>query len=354
MARATRLLSLFVFTLSVSVIGCGKNFEVPTDELTQIENGNDNTDQGTNNPTPTDPDAEDPVGLNPVDYSNPVLDSQFSKLPNGKDLSSISVNGTKLTLTRGSGNTFTAALKADYQALKTATQTDPKHKVQWTLMDLSSHQVIAKSLSSHKKLFGASSSKIYVGSALVDKQNGSISSSQLQLMADMLVVSSNTAWTNLQSQIGGGDSNKGREYIHNFTQRMGYKLTRGYQGYWGSTHGNELVPDEAVETLYDLYRNAFPGASIVWKLMHTCRTGSSRGLKYIPSSIYVGGKTGTYDGPTENPETGASYNVAIRNHLMVFYAGRRQYGLAILSNSGSDQSAALLAGGLIREYAGVK
>jgi hypothetical protein len=221
-------------------------------------------------------------------------------------------------------------------------------------MDLSSHQVIAKSLSSNKKLFGASSSKIYVGSALMDKQNGSISSSQLQLMADMLVVSSNTAWTNLQAQIGGGDANKGRQYIHNFTQRMGYKQTRGYQGYWGSTHGNELVPDEAVETLYDLYRNAFPGASVVWKIMHTCRTGSSRGLKYIPSSIYVGGKTGTYDGPTENPETGASYNVAIRNHLMVFYAGGRQYGLAILSNSGSDQSAALLAGGLIREYAGVK
>jgi hypothetical protein len=274
-------------------------------------------------------------------------------LPNGVNLGSISVSGEKLSLTRGTGTAFTSSLKADYQNLKKATQTDPNHKVQWTLMDLSSHQVVAKSLSSNKKLFGASSSKIYVGSTLVDKQNGVLSNSQMQLMADMLVVSSNEAWTNLQIQIGDGSADKGRELNYNFTQKMGYLRTRGYQGYWGSTHGNELIADEAVETLYDLYRNAFPGAAIVWKLMHTCRTGASRGLKYIPSNIYVGGKTGTYDGPTENPETGASYDVAIRNHLLVFYVGGRQYGLAILSNSGTDQSAALLAGGLIREYGGV-
>jgi hypothetical protein len=332
-AKITMILMLSL-GLMLGATGCGRSFESPTDTASDVNNG------------------ESTEG--PVDYSNPVLDPNFTKLSDGKDLSSISVSGTKLSLTRGTGTPFTSALKQDYQALKTATQTDPNHKVQWTLMDLSSHQVLAKSLSSNKKLFGASSSKIFVGAALLDKQNGQLSSSQLQLMANMLVVSSNEAWTELQSQVGDGDSNKGRERIHAFTQRMGYSQTRGFQGYWGSIHGNELVPDESAEMLYDLYRGAFPGAATEWKLMHTCRTGASRGLKYIPSNIYVGGKTGTDDGPTENPATGATYDVAIRNHLMVFYVGGRQLGLAILSNSGTDQSAALLAGGLIREYGGIQ
>lgn len=299
------------------------------------------------------PDPSQPTNPGTPNGNNPVTDRNFVTLPSGKLLTSISVSGTKLSLSKGTGTTFSAANKAAYLSLKTATQSDPAHKVQWTFMDLDSHRVIAKSLSSGKKLFGASSSKIYVAAALLDRQNGSLSASQLQLMADMLVVSSNTAWTELQSQIGDGSSDKGRERIHKFTQRMGYPLTRGYQGYWGSTHGNELVPDEAAETLYDTYNDKFPGAETLWKLMHTCRTGSSRGRKYIPSSIYVGGKTGTYDGPTENPATGGQYNVAIRNHVLVFNVDGKQYGLVVLSNSGSDESAALLAGGLLREYTSV-
>ncbi|MBC7742797.1 MAG: serine hydrolase [Bdellovibrionaceae bacterium] len=334
-----------VISLGLGMSGCGKSFEVSTYEVPTDIASDVNSGQGTGDISFTGE-----LGSN----LDPVLDPQFSMLSNGIKLGNISVKGKKLSLTRGTGSAFTSSLKNDYQNLKKATQTDVNHKVQWTLMDLSSHQVVAKSLSSNRKLFGASSSKIYVGSAFVEKQNAVLSSSQMQLMADMLVVSSNVAWTNLQTQIGDGNADKGRERIQNFTQKMGYMRTRGYQGSWGKIHGNELIPDEAVETLYDLYHNAFTGAAIVWKLMHTCRTGASRGLKYIPSNIYVGGKTGTYDGPTENPETGATYNVAIRNHLLVFYVGGRQYGLAILSNSGTDQSAALLAGGLIREYGGIQ
>lgn len=320
---------------------CGHDIQTVMEELP-----NESLEQ----PGIEEPIVEEPTGPN---GNNPVMDGNFTTLPGGKSLGSISVSGSKLTLAKGTGTAFTSAKKAEYENLKRLTQTDPAHKVQWTFMDLDARRVIARSLSADKKIFGASSSKIYVAAALLDQQNGQLSASQLQLMADMLVVSSNTAWTNLQSQIGGGSADKGRERIHNFTQRMGYPLTRGYQGYWGKIHGNELVPDETVETLYDIYTNKFPGAETLWKLMHTCRTGSSRGRKYIPSNIYVGGKTGTYDGPTENPATGATYNVAIRNHILVFNVGGRQYGLVVYANSGSDESAALLAGGLLREYTGV-
>lgn len=289
--------------------------------------------------------------------SNPVSDPQFTRLPNGKDLRQITVSGSKLSLAKGTGTAFTARAQAAYEKLRGDSKTDPNHRVQWAFMDLDSHRVIDQSASANIKIFGASVSKIFVGAGLLDKQAGGISDSQLQLMANMLVVSSNTAWTNLQTQIGDGNSNRGREYIHGFTQRMGYERTRGFQGYWGSLHGNELTAAELVEFLHDTYMDEYPGAETLWKIMHACRTGASRGRKYIPSHIYVGGKTGTYDGSTVDPETGSSrrpngsaYTVAVRNHAMVFNVDGRQYALAVLADTGSDESAALLAGGLIREY----
>lgn len=292
--------------------------------------------------------------------TNPATDPEFFRLPNGKDLRTISVNGAKLSLSRGTGTSFSATARANYAKLKSDSQRDPNHPVQWVLMDLDSHQIVDSSLAANRKIFGASSSKVFVGGALLDFQNGQLSPAQLQLMSDMLVVSSNTAWTNLQSQIGGGNANRGRERIQLFTQRMGYERTRGFQGYWGSLHGNELTAYESAEFLHDTYKGNYPGSEFLWKLMHTCRTGASRGRKYIPTSIFVGGKTGTYDGPTENPETGSTknpdgsaYRVAVRNHLLVFNIKGRQYALTILADTGSDESAAVLAGGLIREHTGL-
>jgi hypothetical protein len=327
----------------VFLLGCGPGFKdaeiLPDEEISDTPSsgeetpGNDESSQGGD-----------------FHFGSPGTDPAFTILPDGRKLSSLRVSDSALSLSKGSGYSFTESKRQEYLALKSATQSQANHKVQWTFMDLDQHRIIEKSLSSGKKLFGASSSKIYVAATLLDRQNGELSESQLQLMADMLVVSSNSAWTNLQAQIGDGSSDKGRERIQDFTQRMGYPKTRGFQGYWGSVHGNELVPEEAVETLYDIYTGAFPGAELQWKLMHASRTGATRGRKYIPANVYVAGKTGTYDGPTENPETGATYNVAVRNHLLVFNVDGREYALAVLANSGSDESAALLAGGLIREY----
>jgi hypothetical protein len=178
-----------------------------------------------------------------------------------------------------------------------------------------------------------------------------MTASQKQLFANMLVVSSNTAWTELQKQIGDGNSDKGRERIFNFTERMGYVDTRGWQGSWGSRHGNELTAADLAELLHDTYKGNFPGAETFWKFMHTCRTGSERGRKYLPSSLIVGAKTGTYDGPTQID--GVSTSVKVRNHIMVFYWNGHQYGLTILADTGSDETAAALAGGLVREYLGV-
>lgn len=282
--------------------------------------------------------------------SHPAGDPNFSTLPSGQRLQTISVSGTRLSLTRGVGARFTATQKAAYEKIRNDSMNNPNAKTQWALMDLDSQQMIAESLHSNRKIFGASSSKIFVGGGLLHKQNGALTSAQTQLMANMLVVSSNDAWVNLQSQIGDGNANQGRARIHAFTQGLGLERTRGFQGYWGNIHGNELTASETVRYLHAVYHGDFPGAETLWKIMYTCRTGSSRGLKYMPSSLYVGGKTGTYDGATVDPETGANINVAIRNHVLIFNVDGRQYGLTILSNAGSDETTAVLAGGLLREY----
>ncbi len=352
--------SILLFS-SLLVLGCNntapRSAEIIPEEIVDEEQNQ----QGTDTPPPVVTDPTPPVVVKPpappvIEFNpnaNPANTDAFLTLPSGKKLSSIKVRGASLRLAVGKGSTFSSNRMDEYLKLKEATERDPAHKVQWTFMNLDSHKIIARSRSAHKKIFGASSSKIYVAATLLDKENGNLSKSQFQRLADMLVVSSNSAWTSLQRDIGDGSADKGRELNHLFTQRMGYPLTRGFQGYWGDIHGNELVPDEAVETLYDIYNNNFAGAETLWKIMYTSRTGSNRGKKYIPKNIFVGGKTGSYSGPTENPQTGKPYTVSVKNHLLIFNVKGVQYGLAILANSGTDTSAALLAGGLLREYTGL-
>ncbi|MCB0407845.1 MAG: serine hydrolase [Bdellovibrionales bacterium] len=288
--------------------------------------------------------------------TNPETDPQFTTLPNGKKLSDYKVNGTSLFLAKGSGNAFSNQNRAEFEnlySLSKSTATD----FQWVLMDLDTHQIIDQSQQPQTKFFGASVSKIFVSGTLLDYQNGQISHSQLQLMANMLVVSSNSAWTELQRQIGGGNADLGRQRIHEFTQDMGYERTRAFQGWWGDLHGNELTALELAEYLYDTYMGQYPGAEYNWKFMHTCRTGSQRAKKYLPSSLIIGGKTGTYHGSTVNPETGDNkfpdgtpYTVKMNSQVIVFHANGHQYALTILANTGTDTTAALLAGGLYRRY----
>jgi hypothetical protein len=289
--------------------------------------------------------------------TDPVHDQNFLILPDGRDLASVNVSGVPLSLSHGGGAAFGDAQKAAYLKLKIASQTTANYPVQWVLMDLDKHLVVEQSLTPAFKIFGASDAKIFAGGTLVDKQNGLVTKDQLQIMANMLVVSSNTAWMEIQKEAGNGNDDKGREANYLFTQRMGYKNTRGFQGAWNNMHGNELNAKEITDYLYDMYHGNFKGAEFVWKLMHTCRTGAARGRKYLPASLVVGGKTGSYDGTSIDPQTGSSngadgkpFKVAIHNHVIVFNADGHEYALAMLANSGTDESTALLAGGLFREH----
>jgi hypothetical protein len=290
--------------------------------------------------------------------THPEDNVEFLRLADGTWLTTLQVSGVPLTLSHGEGNHFQESDWADYETLKADSQKDPNSPLEWALMDLDAHRMINSSAHPRRKIFGASVSKIYVAGAVLNKQAGRTTPSQLQLLADMLVISSNPAWFELQKQVGNGDSDRGRAGIHEFTQHLGYSRMRGFQGTWGTLHGNELTARELVEYLYDTYQGHYQGADTVWKLMHTTRTGAERGNKYLPRNQIVGGKTGTYDGESIDPNTGRAtgpdgkpYMVQVRNQVLVFNLEGHEYGLAVLANTGSVDSAALLAGGIYMELA---
>jgi hypothetical protein len=281
--------------------------------------------------------------------SNPASDPNFLVLSDGTNLKSVKVSGSSLSLSRGTGSNFGASQEAQYRALKARTR-DGDPKIQWVIMNLDDHVIVDRSLNTDKRMFGASASKIFVAGTILDKQHGQLSKKQLQLMSDMLVISSNTAWVELQSEIGDGNADRGRQANLDFTRRMGYHNTRGFQGNLGSIHGNELSAGDLAEFLYDTYKGHFAGADTMWKIMHTSRTGVARAKKYMPTNLFIGSKTGTYSGSTTDPETGHGTTVNVAHQVMAFNTGGKEYAIVVLADTGSNETAALLAGGLLREY----
>ncbi|MCP4667942.1 MAG: serine hydrolase [Deltaproteobacteria bacterium] len=277
----------------------------------------------------------------------------FFLLNDGRDLREMGgdITRKKLTLVRSKGShTFGQKEGRQYCALR------KRRDIQWVLSDLETGDILSQSKNAKKIFFGASASKIFVAAALLNKQKGKLTPSQFRLMTQMIVVSSNTAWLELQKQAGDGESDdSGREAVDRFTRKMGYENIRGFQGWWReSMHGNELNALALSRFLFDTYHNTYPGAEILWKLMYACKTGTNKGNYYMPKGVYIGGKTGTYHGPNTSPRTMAWETIMARNHVMIFNMGGRQYGLSILSNRGKDRDVAILAGGLVREYIGEK
>ena len=111
---------------------------------------------------------------------------------------------------------------------------------------------------------------------------------------------------------------------------------------------------ELVRFVYDTYHRRYEGAEVLWEIMQATVTGRKRINKYAAKDIFIGGKTGTYDGPNVSPETIKLNTIRARNHVVSLKSGHKAYGLAILSNTGSGEDVAVLGGGLLREYLGVE
>ncbi len=254
----------------------------------------------------------------------------------------------------GVGTPFGTRQERQYCRLK------KNEQIQWSLTDLATGKTLSRSPNADEVFFGASASKIFVAAALLDKQEGKISRKQLILMTRMIVRSDNQAWKELQRQAGtDGSDDDGRKAVDAFIRKMGYENLRAFQGWMtrpdGSRmHGNELNSQAVARFLYDTYHNRYPGAEILWKILHATRTGTKKINRYTPRSIYIAGKTGTYHGSNESKDTIKHDTIKARNHVTVFNVNRKDYSLTILSNTGQDEDVAVLGGGLMREYLGVE
>jgi hypothetical protein len=297
--------------------------------------------------------AADSAVEEPVEIEVP----SYFTLDNGLDLRSIGDESVRrhLTRVRGRGARFGSQQKNRYCRLK-----QHPDGVQWVLSDLDTGTLLSRSPGADRIFFGASTSKLFVAAALLDKQEGDFSESQLGLLVRMIVVSDNGAWLALQRQVGDdGTSDSGRAAVQQFVRGMGYPTIRGFQGWMrrpdGSrVHGNELNSIELSRFLYDTYQRNYDGADVLWKIMQATKTGASKIDKYTPAGIYIGGKTGTYSGPNESPETVELPTIKARNHAAVLSMGDRHYGIAILANTGDSEDVAVLGGGLMREHLGVE
>ena len=285
-----------------------------------------------------------------------VTDDAYFTLQNGTDLRQFGgPNVSKmLILIRGQGTYFGESQRKRYCKLKQA------EKIQWVLNDLETGEIISRSANADEVYFGASVAKLFVAAALLHKQNGDFTRDQLSLMVRMIVVSSNTAWKELQRQTGdNGTNDSGRAAVDAFVQLMGYSNTKGFQGWWRKRdgtriHGNELNSAELAQFLFDTYNRHYKGAEVLWAIMQATSTGRGRINKYTPKDIFIGGKTGTYDGSNESPKTIKHKRIRARNHVATLKIGNKVYGLSILSNTGSTEDVAILGGGLMREYLGVE
>ena len=280
----------------------------------------------------------------------------FFILENGVNLRQIGGSYVDKMLIRktGQGNVFGPKQKTHYCKLKKAAN------IQWVLNDLENGKIISRSANADEPYFGASVAKIFVAAALLHKQKGDFTPDQLKLMVRMIVVSSNTAWKALQRQTGvDGTDDSGRAAVNAFVQSMGYTNTRGFQGWWRQKdgtriHGNELNTAELARFIFDTYHRKYEGAEVLWEIMQATATGRSRIDKYTPKNVFIGGKTGTYDGPNSSPDTIKHKKIRARNHVVSLRIGSKIYGLSILSNTGSAEDVAVLGGGLMREFLGIE
>lgn len=286
----------------------------------------------------------------------PGMNGFFNTI-DGHSLRALTIHKQPLDYVYGYGQEFRSKQRRSYQQILRKTLEVENYPLQWSFRNLSKNIVIKESKGSQLKFFGASVSKIFVAGALLNKLNGALSSHLLIELAKMIVVSDNRSWAYLQKQIGAGSSDSGKRYIHEFTQDSGYKKTVAFRGWLGSLHGNEITAHETNQFIQDTFDQRYPGASTLWKVMYSTRTGKIRGRKYLPRRIYVGGKTGTYAGSTVDPQTGAHtfpdgtpYKVNVHHHALIFSCGKDQFSIVVLNNTGKQENLSILVGGLIEEY----
>jgi hypothetical protein len=197
-------------------------------------------------------------------------------------------------------------------------------KIHWIVRELDDGKVLAEGATSTKTVYGASVTKAFVVAALLDAKQGKLDAATWQKVYRLLVNSDNSVWSTLEDLAGG------KSAVHAFTQGMGYKKTQGYRS------GNQINARELSDFLHDIHHLRMTGAEALLKVMSACNTGAAKSRKYLPSTIYLGGKTGTWN--------------QYQHDMRFLELGGKRYAVVVLSEKSRDEDVAVMFGGLAREY----
>lgn len=265
------------------------------------------------------------IPFEPKFMNNPE-DPNFFVLDDGLDLKKFDKKN-RLIARNGVGVEF------GKEQIKTYLKLKANKLVHWIIRDLETGKVIdLRQDTVEKEVEGASVPKAIVAAAALHNLKGTFKTEKDWFEAfELLVESENQYWDNIQRLAGGSAA------VNEFSEDMGYEQMKP-----AHHDRNTINAWYLSQFLYDIFHGHFIGAEVLFKIMSACNTGrgnppsTMKGPKYIPSDIYMGGKTGTWD----------KYQ-----HDMRFLRFRDHwYAIVVLVETGKSEDVAIMFGGLFREY----
>jgi len=249
-----------------------------------------------------------------------LSDTDYFTTSKGVNLASIA-KAAGITLTKNKGLNVSGYSDSKYKSAK------QNQKVYWAVYDIDNEKLVASSSNARKNVYGASVPKILVASAAIDLNGGGFESNKdYDYLIKLLVKSNNDVWTPMQNKAGGADA------VNNWA------AVRGYGMQPARSKGNNANAVGMCEFYKDVCKNKFQGAEVIFKVSNSCQTSSSRSRKYMPSDVFMGGKTGTYQ--TSNHDC-----------CWISKAGKL-YSICVLTELGSSgsETIAQMFRGLYNEY----
>lgn len=199
----------------------------------------------------------------------------FFTTSNGINLQSLAKK-VGISLSRNKGLNSSGFSESKYKSAKS------NPDIYWAIYDISKDTLLASSSNATKNVYGASVPKVFVASAALANNNGNISSADYEKVIKLLVKSDNEVWTPLQNLAGGGQK------VNDWAKSMGYKNQPA------RSMGNNVNAIDMCKLWRDVCRDNFKGAEVIFRISSSCQTSASRSRKYMPSSVFIGSKTGTY------------------------------------------------------------
>lgn len=256
---------------------------------------------------------------NKVSAADWVKENDFFTSTDGRNLSDLAKQ-VGITLKRNTG------LNSSFSESKYKSYKD-NPSVYWAVYDIQEDKFLASSENASKNLYGASVPKVCVAAAAFNNNNGTLpSNSDYQKVIKLLVKSDNDVWTDVQNIAGGGNA------VNEWSKKMGYNMQPARNG------GNNSNAIDMCKFWKDVCRGNFAGAENIFKISSSCQTSGSRSKKCMPTDIYLGGKTGTYQNA---------------NHDCCWIQkGDKFYSICVLTELGSSGSEVIaqMFRGLYEEY----